>query len=810
MKVSYNWLKEYIDIKESPEELSEILTDIGLEVEDLSIYKGPGNGLEGLVVGEVISVENHPDADKLKLTQVDVGEDEQLQIVCGAPNVSKGQKVIVAKVGTTLYPIDGSEFKIKKAKIRGVESFGMICAEDEIGMGNDHTGIMILPSRAKVGQLVKEHFGITDDYIFEIGLTPNRADAMGHIGVARDLQAALSIRNKKESFYELPAINEKLFKSKADGINVIVENEYACPRYSGILIKGVEVKESPNWLKEKLNAIGIRPISNIVDITNFVLNEFGQPLHAFDAKQVKGKHVIVKNLPDKSKFTTLDEVERSLDKNDLMICNAEEGMCIAGVFGGIKSGVKDDTRDIFLESAYFEPVTIRKTATRHNLRTDAATKFEKGTDPNVTITALKRATDLIIQLAGGEVASKIVDVYTKPVRNFEVEMSYANVDRLIGISIKKNIIKDILRKLEIEILKETKETLLLSIPPFKVDVQREADVIEEILRIYGFNNIPLPEKLNASLSYSEKSDKKEKLNNVVSSYLSSAGFNEMVANSISQSKYYESEGKVSPEVVSLLKSSNADLNILRLNMLYSGLEAISHNINHRNTDLKLFEFGTTYRLVTKTEFEETNHLTLCVSGAKTEESWVANSDKADFFYLKGVVDAVINRLGIENITSQEYSDNFIEYGLSYSTSDNEIVKFGALHQSVHSKFGIKQTVLYADFNWDMVTAIINKAKISYTQIPKFPGIRRDLALLLNKDISFREVQKIALEEGKRILKTVNLFDVYEDKNLGENRKSYAVGYYFLDEKKTLADKEVDKLMNRLIERYKNELKADIR
>jgi len=806
MKISYNWLKEYLDIELPPQELSELLTDIGLEVEELREYRGPGNGLQGLIIGHVKKTEKHPDADKLKLTWVDVGTGEVQQIVCGASNVAEGQKVVVALPGTTLYPAKGEPFTIKKAKIRGAESSGMICAEDEIGLGTNHDGIIVLPETAVAGAKARDFYELKDDWIFEIGLTPNRADAFSHLGVARDLRAAINVRYNKNLQLKFPEIEPQIFTGRETPIEVIVENAKLCPRYSGILIKNVTVGESPNWLKEKLRSVGQRPINNIVDITNFILQEFGQPLHAFDADAIKGGKVIVKTLPAQTRFKTLDEAERELSKDDLMICDAEGGMCIAGVFGGMDSGVKNSTGNIFLESAHFNPVSIRKTATRHGLRTDAAMRFEKGTDPNITVTALQHAVQLILQVAGGEVASAVVDVYPQPVSNHAVSLRYDHLDRLIGYQIDADTIHDILENLGIEIRNETQESLELSVPPFKVDVQREADVIEEVLRIYGLNRIPLPETIRTSVSLRTDTDLREHLNHVVSDYLSSAGFREMVNNSISRAEYYGDAN----EVVRLQHSANADLNVLRANMLFPGLEAVAWNLNRRNTDIKLYEIGKVYAQEEPGNYKERWRLTLLATGMKHAENWSGKSAPVDFFFLKSVVQNLLKRIGVKNLQFTDTNDGVFQFGMTYSAQSKSLVQLGLLKKDVLKKFDIRQDVLYADFEWESIFELAKNNTIRFEEIPRFPGVRRDLALLIRDDISFAAIEKIAAEEGRKILKAVNLFDVYKDEKLGAGLKSYAVSYLFEDEEKTLTDKDVEKLMSRLTERYREELKAEIR
>ena len=809
MKISYNWLKQYIHTDLSPEALGEVLTDIGLEVEDIIEYKGPGGGLEGLVIGEVKELAKHENADKLNVTQTDIGTGEIQQIVCGAPNVAVGQKVVVATVGTTLYPDGGDPFKIKKAKIRGVESFGMICAEDEIGLGESHDGIMVLPADAPVGKPYKEYLGMETDFVFEIGLTPNRADATGHIGVARDLQSALSLREGKHVPYtmpEIPAITEV----DATPITIEVENAEACPRYSGIYLTDIKVGESPNWLKERLLAVGLRPINNVVDITNFILLEFGQPLHAFDGDKITGNKVIVKTLPNGTKFKTLDDAERELTDQDLMICSTESGMCIAGVFGGAESGVTESTTSVFLESAYFNSVWVRKTATRFDLRTDAAQRYEKGTDPNITITALKRAVGLLQELAGAKVASKILDVYPNPVADFEVSLSYARTNSLIGHDIPKETVKQILTDLDIKIASETEEGLELLVPPFKVDVTREADVIEEVLRVYGLNNIPFPDQLRFSLSNNQYPDK-EKVMNKVADHLTGNGFLEIMTNPIVDGK---TEVKIKPEMeaelVPLLNSLNHDLNALRTNVLYSGLLSVAYNLNRRATDLKFFEYGHTYHKVNEEKYKEREHLALFVTGASTGESWKGKAAKVDFFQLKAYVEAVLSLLGLGALEFDNTTNPDLEFGLEYQLNGKTVATFGSVSKKVLKAFDVKQTVFFADIDWDVALKALKKHKVSYQPVSKFPAMRRDLALLIDKSVTYGEIEKIAIQEVKRILRSVNLFDTYEDPKLGENKRSYAVSYVFEDDRKTLTDKDVDKMMDKLISKYKETLNAEIR
>lgn len=810
MRISYNWLKDYIDIKLTPEQTAEVLTDIGLEVEDVVEFKGPGGGLDGLVVGEVIETRPHPNADRLKVTLTDIGTGQLQQIVCGAPNVVAGQKVVVATVGATLHPLGGDPFEIKKAKIRGEESLGMICAEDEIGLGESHDGIMVLPADAPVGQSYKTYAGFQSDWVFEIGLTPNRADATGHIGVARDLQAALTLRLGKEVKYHLPAI--KNFETPdVYPITLKVEDTEACPRYSGIYLTDITVSESPDWLKQRLTAVGLRPINNVVDVTNYILLEFGQPLHAFDADAIAGNQVIVKQLEEGTVFKTLDEQERKLSANDLMICNAEGGMCIAGVFGGADSGVTESTKAIFLESAYFNSVSIRKTAGRHNLRTDAAQRYEKGTDPNITIIALKRAVNLLQELAGAKVASGILDEYPVPVLPFKISLNYKRLNSLIGHPIDAATVKQILTGLDIVIDNETDSGLGLSVPPFKVDVTREADVIEEVLRVYGINNIPFPEQLRFSLTHNQYPDK-EMVTSQLAGYLAGNGFLEIMTNPIIDGKYvdkYRAEEK--EQMVPLLNSLTHDLNALRTTMLFSGLHSISHNLNRKNADLKLFEFGKTYHKLGAEKYQEPEHLVLFLTGSSAGESWkVAKQPKVDIYQLKAYVEGILAQLGITGFEATSMPITNLQYGLDYQLNGKTLVTLGAVDNKLLKDFDIEQAVFFADINWGYAFKQLTKQKVSYKPVSRFPTMRRDLALLLDRSVSYAAVEKIAWQEVKRMLKSVNLFDTYEDAKLGEGKKSYAVSYVFEDEQKTLTDKDVDKVMQRLIRKYEEELNAEIR
>lgn len=805
MKVSYNWLKNYIDAEINPERISDILTDSGLEIDGIEKVQSIKGGLEGLVVGEVLTKEKHPDADRLSVTTINVGNGEPLNIVCGAPNVEKGQKVIVATVGTKLYP-DGEEgFKIKKSKIRGQLSEGMICAEDEIGLGKSHYGIMVLDSSVEVGTLAKDHFNIEDDYELEIGLTPNRADATGHIGVARDLVAVLG-QSQKINLIK-PSVEE--FKTDNTDLKISVEVEDAnlCPRYSGVTINNIVIKESPEWLKNRLTSIGLTPINNVVDVTNFVLQETGQPLHAFDAEKIKGNKVIVKTVKDKTKFTTLDEVERELSDSDLMICNAENEMCIAGVFGGIDSGVSDTTTSIFLESAYFDAVSVRKSAKRHGLNTDASFRFERGADPNIMIYALKRAANLIKEVSGGTISSEIVDFYPEPIENFIVDFSYDKCDRLIGQTIDRVTIKNILIALEIEILEEKKEGLKLSIPPFKVDVQREVDVIEEVLRIYGYNNIVLPDVLKSSLSYRTKPEK-EKVTNIISDLLIANGFNEMLSNSLTKSDYYKT---TATELVKIKNPLSSELGVLRQSMVYNGLETIAYNQNRKNSDLKLFELGKTYFKKPK-GFKEDSFLSLFLTGTTAPENWNAKTEEMNFYQIKGIVNAILEKFGFDkfNVKSGESDLPYLDFGLKYIVNNIDLVQFGKIGRQTQNQFDIDKEVFYAAFNYDNLLKLVSMNKVIYKEVSKFPTVRRDLALLIDNNVKYIAIKELASKQDRKLLKSVNLFDVYEGKNLAEGKKSYGVSFKFQDESKTLTDTQIDGVMAKIIKSLETELQAQLR
>ncbi|MEM5565187.1 phenylalanine--tRNA ligase subunit beta [Psychroserpens sp. AS72] len=809
MKISYNWLKQFLKTDWPAEKTGELLTDLGLEIEGIDSYQSVKGGLEGIVVGEVLTCIQHPNADRLKITTVNIGTDETLQIVCGAPNVAAGQKVPVATIGTTLYTETGEAWKIKKGKIRGEESHGMICAEDELGLGKSHDGIMVLDEKLEVGALAADIFDIENDDVFEIGLTPNRADAMSHFGVARDLKAGLLQTDDINTELITPSVSSFHVERRSLKIGVEVEDYNLAPRYCGITISGIKVEDSPAWIQNRLKAIGLTPKNNIVDITNYVLHELGQPLHAFDAAKISGNKVIVKTLPEGTKFTTLDDVERELSADDLMICDAEKPMCIAGVFGGAHSGVSENTTSIFLESAYFNPVSVRKTAKRHALNTDASFRFERGIDPNITDYALKRAALLIIDIAGGEISSDLMDSYPKKIEDFQVRLSFDNTAKLIGEEIPKETIKRILSSLDIKVNNVTETGLGLTVPAYRNDVQREADVIEEILRVYGYNNIATTEKLNASISNTSKFED-YKLQNVIGNQLASQGFFEILSNSLTTPKYIALSEQLKEEHnVEMLNPLSNDLSVMRQSLLFSGLEAVSYNINRKRDDLKLFEFGKTYHSYNEGR-EEYKHLSMFLTGNKSNLRWNAPSQKSDFFYLKGIVNSTLERLGLSQHKVSPIKNDVFSEGITLSIGKKKLVDFGIVNKKVLKHFGISQEVLYADFNWDNVIDLAKHNEIKYKDIPKYPEVRRDFALLLNDDVTFEDIDKIAMQTEKQLLKDVDLFDVYQGKNLPKGKKSYAVSFMIQDEHKTLTDKQIDKIMNKLQANFEKQLGAELR
>jgi len=808
MKISYNWLKQFINIDWDAEKTGELLTDLGLEIEGIDIYESVKGGLKGIVIGEVLTCVQHPNADRLKVTTVDIGADVPVQIVCGAPNVATGQKVPVATIGTTLYTTEGEAWKIKKGKIRGEESHGMICAEDELGLGESHDGIMVLDTKLKVGTFASKVFEIENDEIFEIGLTPNRADAMSHHGVARDLKAGLL---QKEIQLELitPSVSSFHVDARSLKIDVDVQDKENAPRYCGVTITGLKVDASPSWLQHRLKSIGLSPINNIVDITNYVLHELGQPLHAFDANKITGNKIEVKTCNAGTKFTTLDDVERVLHEDDLMICDAEKPMCIAGVFGGINSGVSEGTTSIFLESAYFNPVSVRKTAKRHGLNTDASFRFERGIDPNITEYALKRAALMIVEIAGGEISSDISDTYVNKINDFEVRLSFDNAKKLIGEEIPRETIKSILTSLEIKVNNVTETGLGLTIPAYRNDVQREADIIEEILRVYGYNNVGTTEKLNASISNSKRFED-YKLQNIIGNQLASQGFYEIMANSLTTPKYMELTEQLNADYnVEMLNPLSNDLSVMRQSLLFSGLEAVCYNINRKRSDLKLFEFGKTYHQYPDKR-EEDKHLSLFVTGNISEERWNTVVTPSDFFYIKGTVETILQRLGLNRLKSSPIKSDIFSEGMSFSLGKKNIVDFGLVKKSVLKHFGVSQNVLFADFNWDNVLEMAKHNSIKFKPIPRYPEVRRDFALLIDNTVSFENIYTIAKQTEKQLLKNVNLFDVYEGKNLPEGKKSYAVSFILQDEHKTLTDKQIDKIMSKLQSNFESKLGAELR
>ena len=802
MKISLSWLKQFIELTETPEKISELLTDSGLEVEGLEEIETIPGGLKGLVIGEVITRERHPNADKLSVTTVDIGEQELSPIVCGAPNVAAGQKVVVATVGTTLYPIEGDPFKIKKAKIRGESSQGMICAEDEIGLGKSHDGIIVLETQLSNGTPANEYFNIESDYVFEIGLTPNRADAASHMGTARDLRALL---NKP---IQLPKVSLPETKG-SDPVKVTVEDYKACPRYSGLTIRGVKVADSPTWLQNRLKSIGINPTNNVVDITNYVLHGLGQPMHAFDASAIKGNHVIVKTLAEESKFVTLDEKERKLSPTDLMICNASEGMCIAGVFGGVKSGVTRSTTDVFLESAYFSPDSIRKTAQSHQLKTDASFRYERGTDPDITVYALQYAAQLILEIAGGEIHGELIDLYPTKIETFKIEASYDRIDQLIGKAIGKDQIMEILERLDIQVEDKDQTNFLATVPPFRVDVQREADLVEEVLRIYGLNNIELSDILSSTFLSEFPQRNSDSIQIELSKILSGAGYNEIITNSLTKTGYSEETESIEVnENVRILNFLSEELNVMRQTMTYSGLEVIDRNTKRRLKNLKLFEFGTTYHLQNE-KYREKEHLTLYLTGENADEHWFEQKRAVTFHDLYQTVLQILNKFQIVQFETSDVVDAQYAYGLNISTRKKHLLTIGKLSQKTTELADVKQEVFVADFDWAFLKSIY-PLKLKYTPLSKFPEVKRDLSLVIDKSVKFEDIRRLCLKLEKNLINSLRVFDVYEGEKIGENEKAYAISFFLQDQEKTLTDKIIDKTMNRLIQGFERELGAVIR
>lgn len=820
MNISYNWLKQYLNINLPAEEVGKNLTSIGLEVGGVEEFQSIKGGLEGFVIGEVLTCIDHPNSDHLHLTTVNIGQEEPLKIVCGAKNVAAGQKVVVATIGTIIYDADGSEaFSIKKSKIRGEESFGMLCGEPEIGVGTDDSGIIVLPADIAVGTLAKDYYKVENDSVIEVDITPNRIDAASHFGVARDLAAYYSLYNKEIKLQKYP-VDAFAVQNNNLPIKVTVENTQACPRYCGLSISGIEVKESPAWMLNYFKAVGIRPINNVVDATNFVLHAMGQPIHAFDADKIQGKHVIVKNLAEGTAFTTLDGTERKLSADDLMICDEQGGMCLAGVFGGLESGVSETTKNIFVESAYFNPVSVRKTARRHGLNTDSSFRFERGCDPNNTIYILKYAALLIQHVAGGSVSCDIIDIYPEPIKNKEVSLSFDKINKLIGKEIGIETVKTILAALEMEILSESTEGLVLSIPTYRVDVERDVDVIEDLLRIYGYNNVNSGDSVKSSISFSKKPDS-HKLQNLIAEQLTASGFNEILNNSLTKAAYYENlETYKAEKCVKLLNPLSNDLSVMRQSLLFGGLESIAYNRNRKNQDLKFYEFGNCYYYnannkkegETLAAYSEDFRLGIWLTGNKFGQTWVRAEEKSSIYELKAFVENILKRLGVvtKNFTKENFSNELISEGRRITTNGDVLVSYGSVDKKTLSQFDINTEVFYAEINWNAILKTIRKNKVSYTEISKFPEVKRDLALLVDKSVEFYAIEMIAYESERKLLKSVSLFDVYEGKNLEAGKKSYAVNFTIQDEEKTLTDKQIESIMAKIQKNLENKLGAKLR
>ena len=820
MNISYNWLKNYLHFDLSPQATADALTSTGLEVEGVNEIQTIKGGLEGLVIGKVLTSAPHPNADKLKITTVDVGDDKPLNIVCGAPNVAEGQKVVVATTGTTLY-MNNDEFTIKRTKIRGEESLGMICSENEIGVGTDQSGIIVLPEDTEVGMPAKEYYNVESDYLINIDITPNRVDGTSHYGVARDLAAYM---HQAGIPYKLnkPSVDAFKIDTKEGGVDVEVQNTEACPRYSGVTIRNIKVEESPDWLKNKLLIIGIRPINNVVDITNYVLHEFGQPLHAFDLSKIKDNKIVVRTPAQDTPFVTLDEQELKLDKRDLMICNSEEPMCIAGVFGGFDSGVTESTTDLFLESAYFHPTWVRKTARRHGLNTDSSFRFERGLDPNNTLYSLKRAALLIQEIAGGTIEGKIRDIYPVKKPQPKVVLQLNKVNRVIGKALPKKTIKNILETLDITVDKEAEKALHLSIPTYRVDVLRDVDVIEEILRIYGYNNIEIGNSLTSSIFNKTETDRKHELQTLISEQLSAHGFNEVMNNSLTEKAYYdESKTYLVEHSVNLINPLSAELNVMRQTLLYGGLENIIHNINRKHPNLNLYEFGNCYYFDgskeatpenTLAQYAEETHLGIWICGIRNAKNWAESEIKSSPYELKAHVENILKRLGIniKQLTHQPFSNDIFAAGMSISKGKQHFVNWGVVNKELLKEFDIDTEVYFADFNWDALMKATRKNEVLFEELPKFPSVKRDLALLLDQHITFAEIEEIAYKSERKLLKEVTLFDVYEGKHLPEGKKSYAVNFILQDYEKTLQDKRIDKIMTKIQRNLEKQLGAQLR
>lgn len=816
MKISYNWLREYLSFDESAGELPAILTDLGLEVEGVEEWVSVRGGMKGVVIGRVLTCEKHPDADRLSVTTVDAGGTDPLNIVCGAPNVAAGQVVAVALPGTMVFHGD-EQFEIKRSKIRGQVSEGMICAEDELGIGTDHEGIIVLDPSARIGSPAAEYFGVTTDTVYEIGLTPNRIDGGSHYGVARDLAAFFNLR--QPAMAKLPDVSSFSPSGKGEAISISVEDTDACIRYSGLTIRGISVKPSPVWLQNRLRAIGLNPINNVVDITNFVLHETGQPLHAFDAAAIAGNRVVVKTLPDRTKFITLDSVERELSSTDLMICNEREGMCIAGVFGGEKSGVTGSTTDLFLESATFSPVSVRRTSRRHDLHTDASYRFERGTDPEMTIYALKRAALLIMELAGGEIAGEIADIYPKPVGKAVIRFSLDRMNRLIGKEIPGATVRTILNSLDIKIIEDETDTLTIEIPSYRVDVTREADVTEEILRVYGYNNIGMSNEMHSMLSHTEKPDR-EKVAANMSDMLSGNGFSEIMCNSLTPAAWYEKNGDFDTSVmVRLANPLSSDLNVMRLSLLPGMLNTVAWNINRQNSDLKLYELGYVYARIKGSRtteitdnYAERQVLAMAVTGDISLKRWNTTETPSGFFHIKGYAELVLSRFGINrhDIAATPENTGWYTEGMRYTTAGLEVASFGKISKKYLSMFDIRQDVWYAEISWDNLLKVIADKNIRFSELPKYPWVRRDLALVIDRSVTFGQIQDLAFKTERNLLRDVDLFDVYESEAIGKDKKSYAVSFILMDERQTLTDRNIEKVMNALVKAFERDFGATLR
>lgn len=820
MKISLNWLKSYIDTSLKAEEIANILTHIGLEVEGMEQIESIRGGLEGLVIGKVLTCEQHPNADKLHVTTVDLGQEEPLQIVCGAPNVAAGKKVVVATINTMLYPTGEAEgFKIKKSKIRGVASFGMLCAEDEIGIGTDHAGIILLPEDTPVGIPAREYYQIEDDYLLEIGLTANRADAMSHYGVARDLAVYLQSHDMPYKL-NLPDVSAFQAGNVTDkSVQVEVLNHEAAPRYMGLTITGVKVAESPDWLKTRLRSIGLNPHNNVVDITNFILHEIGQPLHAFDANKIKGRKIVVRTCPEETPFVTLDGVERKLSERDLMICDEEKPMCLAGVFGGLDSGVTEETTEVFLESAYFNPVWIRKSAKRHGLSTDASFRYERGIDPNIAPYALKRAALLVTELAGGQISSPVTDIYPEPIQPFHFEISLDRVKRLIGKDIPDETIRKIIAALDVKIEQEEGETLHVAVPAYRVDVQREADLVEDILRIYGYNNVEIPQAVHSTLSYAPHPDR-EKVTNLIADLLTANGFNEIMSNSLTKAAYYDDLKAYKAEnCVRIINPLSSDLSVMRQTLLFNALEAVELNTNRRNSDLKLYEFGNCYWYNPDkasegglAPYSEQNHLSILITGADHALSWNTKAQPTSFYTLKAMVEKLFNRIGIDlnSAVMESLQSDLYREAVTYKINGKQIVEMGIVSKKIRSKFDIKADVYYLEMNFDAFLKLTKNHKVTVEELSKFPEVRRDLALLVDTQVTFSQLREIAFSVEKKLLKNVTLFDVYEGDKLPAGKKSYALNFVLEDTTKTLTDQVIDRVMSNLIREFERRAGAQIR